>query len=387
MRMNQVPGKTLLPSPSPPPPLPLALTVTHARTTEVRRHDHFHSFHPNHFVLSHHLEDTITTATNQVAFESRLCNVSIDLAPPDHAPQTRLGRQWQPCLTRRALPCSRPSRRTWIGLGFSPLRDNQLLAVPHCDSIDIGWRSLRVLSSFRRTRGWSTTMAHGQIHWLAPASATGALVAALLLSTGHHLFYRSLHGTPVSEEAHFAFEISRQQINIAIGTAFAFLTKASMVVAISITFVQLFWYTVQARSAEAVPTLQRIDALYAVLDNGFEMFNFRSWLLNPLLMIVAGLAWYVKAASSHTVFQTLMRTGWCPSLLSSLPQRCRSARRESCQRQSLRYRSLMWISEAQAISRRCRLPGSRERRTTQALSPFTSIMTARATTFSGLPMP
>lgn len=41
------------------------------------------------------------------------------------------------------------------------------------------------------------------IHWLAPASAIGGLVAAVFFTVGHHLFYQSVHGSPVSEKAFF----------------------------------------------------------------------------------------------------------------------------------------------------------------------------------------
>lgn len=147
------------------------------------------------------------------------------------------------------------------------------------------------ISSRREARYCFLAMAKRGIHWLAPASALGALAAGLLLSVGHHLFYRSLHNTPVSEGSLFGFETSQQQINIAIGTALAFLTKACMVIAISIAFVQIFWLSVHSRHSEAVPTLERIDAVYAVLENAFEMFNIRSWCSHPVLMLAAGLAW------------------------------------------------------------------------------------------------
>ena len=118
-------------------------------------------------------------------------------------------------------------------------------------------------------------------------------MAGLLFMVGHHLFYRSVQNTPVSDGDVFGFKISQQQANIAIGTAFAFLAKASLVVAVSIAFVQLFWHAVIARGNDTAPTLDRIDALHSVLDNAFEMFNIKTWISHPLLMLVAGLAWYV----------------------------------------------------------------------------------------------
>lgn len=132
-----------------------------------------------------------------------------------------------------------------------------------------------------------------KIHWLAPSTAVGSLTAGLLFMVGHHLFYKSIHNTPVSNGDVFGFEISQQQANIAIGTAFALLAKASLVVAVSVTTVQLFWHTILARGKNDVPTLERVDALHSVLDNAFEMFNVKSWISHPVLMLIAGLAWYV----------------------------------------------------------------------------------------------
>lgn len=136
-------------------------------------------------------------------------------------------------------------------------------------------------------------MVQHAVHWFAPTSSVGSLTAALAFMVAHHLFYRSLQGTSVSDDAPFGFEVSQQQVNIAIGTAFAFLAKACMVIAISVAFVQIFWHGINARSMDAAPTLERIDAVYTSMDNAFEMFNFRTWVAHPELMLVAGLAWFV----------------------------------------------------------------------------------------------
>lgn len=131
------------------------------------------------------------------------------------------------------------------------------------------------------------------MHWSAPVSTLGSLVAGFVFILAHHLFYQSLNGTLVSDDAPFGFEISQQQVNVAVGTAFAFLAKACLVVAVSAAFVQIFWHTIRAQRMEAAPTLERIDAVYSTLDNAFEMLNVRSWYTHPVLMVVAGLAWFV----------------------------------------------------------------------------------------------
>lgn len=179
---------------------------------------------------------------------------------------------------------------------------DEMRAVPQLDTRRIRWahvRSLDLLAIFEQLtlcRLMSTSKKRG-IHWLAPASATGALVAGLLLTVGHHLFYQSLHETPVCENAFFYRQVSQQQINIAIGTAFAFLAKACMVLAVSIAFVQIFWYATSQRTGDDFPTLERIDAVYSVLDNAIEMFNVKLWYNYPLLMLIAALAWYANFLS------------------------------------------------------------------------------------------
>lgn len=130
------------------------------------------------------------------------------------------------------------------------------------------------------------------IHWFAPACATGALFAGVLFMLGHHLFYKSLDGLPISDSMVLGFDISEQQANIAIGTAMAFLAKSCLVVAVSTGFIQLFWYAVRVEETSAAPTLDRIDALHSTLDNAFQMFNVRSWCSRPALMVLAGLTWY-----------------------------------------------------------------------------------------------
>ena len=60
-----------------------------------------------------------------------------------------------------------------------------------------------------------------KIHWSAPASMIGALIAGVASAIAHHLFYRSLAGTNVAERDVLDSGISRQQLNLAIGTTFA----------------------------------------------------------------------------------------------------------------------------------------------------------------------
>jgi hypothetical protein len=130
------------------------------------------------------------------------------------------------------------------------------------------------------------------IHWLAPVSMLGALAAGTLTAGGHHLFYSHLDGREASSGNIFGSPISRQEANIAIGTAFAFLVKSSLVFALSIAFAQLFWR--EAKYAVTTPTLARLDSMYSTMYNIFGLCSVPMWFRYPLLALVGASAWYVS---------------------------------------------------------------------------------------------
>ena len=128
-----------------------------------------------------------------------------------------------------------------------------------------------------------------RIHWLAPASMVGALVAGVLFVGGHHLFYQNLNGKPVSSGSFFGSPISKQEANIGIGTAFSYLVKASLVFAMSVAFAQLFWREVMV--PRSPPTLSSLDSMHSALYDLLALFNIQTWLKNPLLLLIASTAW------------------------------------------------------------------------------------------------
>ena len=136
-------------------------------------------------------------------------------------------------------------------------------------------------------------MARRTIHWLAPAFMLGALAVGILFAGGHHLFYQSLHGSPVSTASFFGSPISKQEANTAIGTLFAFLVKACLVFAMSVAFTQLFWKETQA--SHRLPTLARLDSVHVAFDNILTLLNIRIWWNYPLLLLIATSAWYDEA--------------------------------------------------------------------------------------------
>ena len=131
-------------------------------------------------------------------------------------------------------------------------------------------------------------------HWLAPAALVVALICGLLFAAGHHLFYSSLDGKAAHSDVYtiLGSDISRQQLNIAGGTAFALLVKTSLGVALSTVFVQLFWQTIKRQSSRDI-TLESLDTIFDGLNNIFTLFKAWTWWRYPLLFVLALIAWCV----------------------------------------------------------------------------------------------
>lgn len=138
--------------------------------------------------------------------------------------------------------------------------------------------------------------ADSKIHWLAPANMLGGLIVGILFAVGHHSFYKSLAGTPVSQGYFLGTPVTSQQANTAIGTAFAFIVKACLIYSMSIAFVQLFWREAKAceGSTRAAPTLDRLDSMYSAFTDIVALFNAPLWCRYPLLLLLAVTAWSVS---------------------------------------------------------------------------------------------
>lgn len=78
-----------------------------------------------------------------------------------------------------------------------------------------------------------------------------------------------------------------QQVNLALGTAFAFVVKMFFTISIGTAYWQVFWHAVKANAI----TLSRIDTLSSVLGNVLEFFHVRTFARFPVLFILAALAW------------------------------------------------------------------------------------------------
>jgi len=85
------------------------------------------------------------------------------------------------------------------------------------------------------TAKWAKTQ---QILSDAPVVVIGALISAILLAFGHHLFYWSLQQAGSVPTSTF-----RQGINTSARTVFAFLVKAALTLALGTAYTQLLFNT------------------------------------------------------------------------------------------------------------------------------------------------
>lgn len=136
----------------------------------------------------------------------------------------------------------------------------------------------------------------GDLKWIwlsSPVLMIGSLVAGVFLALGHHLFYASLAGTDAPTGAYriAGSVIPKQQFNTAVGTAFAFLVKAALTVAVWIAYTQLYWRS--AKTARNGQRLSTMDTTYSVMTNVFEFARVQVWVKYPFMLFLAIVAWYV----------------------------------------------------------------------------------------------
>ena len=122
-------------------------------------------------------------------------------------------------------------------------------------------------------------MERSSVSWLVIATSLLAFVTGALAAIGHHLFYRSLAGTPAPDPSDrytlYNRHLSKQEANIIGGTALAFMVKAALGTAISVAYVQLFWKTLlQSRKRS---TLSMVDTIFSASANTLSLLRLWTW--------------------------------------------------------------------------------------------------------------
>ncbi|KAH0365643.1 hypothetical protein KCU65_g5949, partial [Aureobasidium melanogenum] len=123
------------------------------------------------------------------------------------------------------------------------------------------------------------------IHWVVPTTLCTSFVTGVAFAVGHHCFYTRLDNQPVDDAT------LNQQYNTAVGTAFAFLARAALVIAITATYWQVFY----AKLHHGL-TISTIDSLAGFLSNLKELTSINAGKTSPLLLTLALLAWLVPVA-------------------------------------------------------------------------------------------
>lgn len=116
-----------------------------------------------------------------------------------------------------------------------------------------------------------------------------ALLGGALLATAHHLFYASLNHNAAETGSYFiaGTPLSKQQFNLSMGTAIAFLVRVLFALAMSVAYVQLFWRSMKNND----PKLAELDWAAALLDNIFSLFNVKRGWSYPVLPLIAIIFW------------------------------------------------------------------------------------------------
>ncbi|GKT52228.1 uncharacterized protein ColSpa_12409 [Colletotrichum spaethianum] len=114
-----------------------------------------------------------------------------------------------------------------------------------------------------------------------------SMMGGVGFAVSHHCFYRSLAGTQLSPETYHAFGAvggaTSQQLNIALGTLLASMSKILLSMAVSTAQEQHAWSVIKARPSK----LRSIDGLLASKSNVLSILDARLWLRYPLSMFLS----------------------------------------------------------------------------------------------------
>ncbi|KAJ7258806.1 hypothetical protein B0H12DRAFT_436901 [Mycena haematopus] len=134
--------------------------------------------------------------------------------------------------------------------------------------------------------GASSQSPHG--HYIPLLKIALAWVSALALAGGHHAFYASLDGHPVSSGATASsFRVHSQAGASAIGTAFAFLVRSLLAVSAGTAFLQCAWRVARKRAV----SISGLNAMWSSLTNVFAFLSLDFWRTAQGIVAVSALAW------------------------------------------------------------------------------------------------
>jgi hypothetical protein len=117
------------------------------------------------------------------------------------------------------------------------------------------------------------------------------LIFGMGLAAGHHLFYQSLAGQPppssVYDISGLSVRLTGQQVNLAIGSAFAVLVKAALEIAVDTAAEQASWSAIRTQSIK----LASIDNLLVTRNSVWSMLDIRLWRTSLRTMLLSTVFW------------------------------------------------------------------------------------------------
>jgi hypothetical protein len=121
----------------------------------------------------------------------------------------------------------------------------------------------------------------------------GAFASGTLLAVTHDQFYNNLDkkAAPIDKYVVGDFAFSKQQMNLNIGSALAFLVKVCLVLAASVAYVQVFWKTTHKLSCNGGVALSKVDSMQLACQNMLEFLTPSIWRSAPYLILVALTVW------------------------------------------------------------------------------------------------
>jgi hypothetical protein len=132
-----------------------------------------------------------------------------------------------------------------------------------------------------------------RVHWRPLAVMLGAFVSGTLLAVTHDQFYNNLDkkAAPIDKYVVGDFAFSKQQMNLNIGSALAFLVKVCLVLAASIAYAQVFWKKTRKLSSNGGVALSKVDSMQLACQNLLEFLTPSIWRSAPCLILVALTVW------------------------------------------------------------------------------------------------
>jgi hypothetical protein len=124
----------------------------------------------------------------------------------------------------------------------------------------------------------------------APIALAFSASLGVAFAIGHHVFYNSLDDKAIPNSQYNVlgtYSISEQQINLAAGNVFAFITKYWLSLAVSTAFQQIVWRKLRQNS-HAIGT---VDNILDILSNGLLCFSPALWKSFTNAMLIAVFFW------------------------------------------------------------------------------------------------